>query len=370
MTGASSSESEEMSGGVRRAGDGQRSHVASPATLRVEAWRDGAAWDGFVESASDGTIMHRWGWKHVIERSCGHRTIFLAAVEDRDVRGVLPLVVIKSLLFGRHVVSMPFVDYGGLCTGGDERAGRLLLEAAKKLADEERAVLELRQYGERDIDLPRSLEKVTMLLDLGTDEEALWKRLPSNRRGQVRKGQRNGLTVSIHGVDAIPDFYRVLSTNMRDLGSPEHGPGFFRLIMEAFGERAQIMLVRSENQAVGAGLLLLDRERISVPWSSSLRSAFRLGANQVLYWEAMRRGIASGVSVFDFGRSSRDSGTFESKREWGAKPVQLAWYHYPENSEPSHEAVQGFSWAVKMWQRLPVSVANAVGSRLRKSIPN
>ena len=344
---------------------------APGSAVRSQVWADARTWDAFVRGASDGSIMHLWAWKDVIERSCGHRAPFLAAVEGNELRGVLPLVVIRSRLLGRRVVSLPFLDHAGMCTSGDRGAETVLLQAAKDLADDERAVLELRQFGERDLDLARSLEKVTMQIDIGDGAEALWKRIPSNRRGQVRKAQRNGLTASTHGVEAVPEFYRVLSTNMRDLGSPEHGVTFFRLLMDALGEQARIILVRtSAGETIGAGIMLRDRDRVSLPWSSSLRSSFRLGPNQILYWEAMCHAIAWGASVFDFGRSSRDSGTFESKREWGTEPVQLAWYHYPESAAASYQDVQRFAWVSKVWQRLPVPVANAIGPRIRKSIPN
>jgi FemAB-related protein (PEP-CTERM system-associated) len=343
----------------------------SGSAVRSQVWADARTWDDFVQAASDGTIMHSWAWKDVIERSCGHRAPFLAAVEGSELRGVLPLVVIRSRMLGRRVVSLPFLDHAGMCTSGDRRAEAVLLQAAKDMADDERAVLEVRQFGERDLNLARSLEKVTMQIDIGDGAEALWKRLPSNRRGQVRKAQRNGLSSSIHGTEAIHEFYRVLSTNMRDLGSPEHGVTFFRLLMDALGERARIILVRtSAGETIGGGIMLRDRDRVSLPWSSSLRSSFRLGPNQILYWEAMCHAIAWGASVFDFGRSSRDSGTFESKREWGTEPAQLAWYHYPETAAASYQDVQRFAWVTKVWQHLPVPVANAIGPRIRKSIPN
>lgn len=338
--------------------------------LRVVEWSDGAAWDSFVGEAPDSTVMHLWGWKAVMERAYGHRTLFLAAV-DRDVlRGVLPLTLIRSPLFGWHLVSMPYMDYGGACTAGDDEAEALLVEVATGAAERERAVLTLRYDRSPTLSLPCSLEKVTMLLELGTSEAALWKRLPSERRNRIRKGQKHGLTASIHDEEGLRDFFAVFATNMRDLGSPVHSPRFFREVFARLGEHARIILVRAQNRSVGAGLMLLYNGMISIPWVSSLRSFFDKCPNQVLYWEAMRFGIANGYGLLDLGRSSRGSGAYEAKRQWGAEPVQLHWCYHPATAGSPGDGARRLAWAVGLWRRLPLTVANAIGPWLRRAIPN
>ena len=337
---------------------------------RVVPWTDGDTWQAFVDSAADGTIAHLWAWREVVRETYGHRTEYLAAVDGAVVRGVLPLVVVRSRLFGRHVISMPYLDYGGVCSGHDDDVDAVLVDAALALADEEGAVLQLRHRGRRPLDLPVSLEKATMLLQLETDEDSMWRRLPSKRRGQIRKGQRHGLVAAVEGTEGITDFYGVLSHNMRDLGSPLHPIRFFDSIIRHLGDRARVLLVRREGVAVGAGLLILDRDIVSVPWSSSLRSEFSLAPNQVLYWEAMRYGIARGARTFDFGRSSVGSGTYVAKREWGAEPLELHWHHAPADRSPPEDDVRRMAWATRMWRRLPVRVANLVGPRIRGGIVN
>ncbi|MEP7060180.1 MAG: FemAB family XrtA/PEP-CTERM system-associated protein [Actinomycetota bacterium] len=345
-------------------------HVSTPSSLRVGEWTDGAAWDGFVDGSDDGTIAHRWVWSDVVARSYRLRPSMLAAVSDGRIRGVLPLVTLKSRMFGRHVVSMPFLDVGGLCTNGDDEAGAALLAAAMELAEKQQAHLELRHTTDRPLGLPRSLEKVTMRLPLGTEEEALFSSLPSNRRGQIRKGRRAGLEATFHGPEAVGDLFRVLAENMRDLGSPTHGRNYFEALIDGLGDRAEIVLVRDGATVLGAGIVLYDRDLVMVPWSSSLRHAFKLAPNQVLYWEVMRRGIERGVGTFDFGRSSVGSGTYVAKGEWGAKPVQLYWDYFPEGDGPPGEEISNKSWAVDIWRRLPLPVAGMIGPRIRKRIPN
>ncbi|MGH9334401.1 MAG: FemAB family XrtA/PEP-CTERM system-associated protein, partial [Vicinamibacteria bacterium] len=194
--------------------------------MRITEWTDGAArWDEFVSEAADGTVMHLYGWKSVCAEAYGHRTFYLAADEGRELRAVLPLVLVKGPLVVPHLVSVPYMDYGGVCGNGDEEAERALAERAVKLADEHGAKLVLRYLREPGLEMPVSHEKVTMFLDLGESESDLWDRLPGTRRNRIRKGQKSALSVRFPDGEAVESFYRVFATNMRDLGSPVHSLG-------------------------------------------------------------------------------------------------------------------------------------------------
>jgi FemAB-related protein (PEP-CTERM system-associated) len=331
----------------------------------VQPWTDGAAWDAFVAAAADGTVAHRWAWLRVVEETYGHPTFALAAVREGRLTGVLPLVLVRSRIFGRHLVSMPYLDCGGICSAGDAVAEQTLLASAMAMAADLAAPLELRQRTVRPYALPVSTHKVTMTLDLAGGEPAVWKRIKSNRRGQVRKAERNGLTAEVTGEEAVPALFSVLATNMRDLGSPVHRRSFFRNTVLALGEDARILLVRQGTDVVGGGLLLGHGDSMVLPFSSALRSAFSLGTNQFLYWQAVSYAIGRGYRVFDFGRSSPGSGTFEAKREWAALPVQLYWYGNGDGAEVS----RSLQLATRAWKRLPVPVATAGGHLIRGGLP-
>jgi FemAB-related protein (PEP-CTERM system-associated) len=333
-----------------------------PPVTRVVPWHNGNQWDAFVAAASDGTVAHRWAWLRIVKDTYGHDTYPLAAVRGGRLVGVLPLVLVRSRLYGRRLVSMPYLDCGGICAAGDVEAEQQLLKAAVELATELHGSLELRHRTARSYPLPVSTHKVSMILDLGGGESAVWQQIKSNRRGQVRKARRNGLDSTMTGEDGVSAFFDVLATNMRDLGSPVHRRSFFQHIVRALGEDARIQLVRQGDAVVGAGLLLIQGDTTVLPFSSALRSSFALGTNQLLYWDAIRYALERGCQIFDFGRSSPDSGTYEAKREWAARPSQLYWYGSATGSADPSRAGQ---FAVRIWKRLPVPVATAGGYLIR-----
>jgi FemAB-related protein (PEP-CTERM system-associated) len=335
--------------------------------VRVEWAADPRTWDAFVLRAPDGTMAHRWAWLGIASASYGHRAIPLTAVRGGTLAGVLPLIQIRSRLFGRHLVSMPYVDTGGLCTAGDKAAEAALVATAIEMAAGSRSHLELRHARDRAIPLVPSRHKVTMTADLSGGEDAVWQRIRGNRRSQVRKARRAGLTAEVCGREALADFYRILAVNLRDLGSPVHRRGFFRQIIDAFGEDARIVLVRDGRAAVGGALMLFHGDRAWMPFMASLRSASARAPAQLTYWQCLCLAISRGCQVFDFGRSSPGSGTYEAKREWAAEPEPLFWHRLP--GDETDGDVQRWQWGIDLWRRLPVPVATALGSAIRGGLP-
>ncbi|MHB1206544.1 MAG: hypothetical protein ACYCZX_13315, partial [Rhodospirillaceae bacterium] len=62
-------------------------------------------WDDFVETCAEATFFHRSGWRRVIEDTFGHRTHNCSVERDGEIVGVLPLVEVKSALFGHAIIS-------------------------------------------------------------------------------------------------------------------------------------------------------------------------------------------------------------------------------------------------------------------------
>ena len=335
---------------------------------------DEAAWDAFVRTAEQGTGYHLFRWKRIINESFGHNAYYLAAVDEHGVsRGVLPLVHMKSCVFGNFLVSMPFVNYGGLVCN-DASAARLLLTEADRLRDSLGAAhAELRHVAHPIDGLPSKENKVTMILDLAAEEELQWKCFNAKLRNQIRKAQKSGLSVAIGQQDLLDGFYEVFARNMRDLGTPVYPKSFFKNVLGAFPESSRILAVYHQNRVIAAaGIAMWFRDTIEIPWASSLNEFKNLCPNNMLYWEAIRFAIRHGFKKFDFGRSTRNAGTFNFKKQWGAGPVQLYWQYLlngtnrlPDLSPTNPK----FEMAIQLWRRLPVSVTKLLGPLIVRNIP-
>lgn len=353
------------------------SDLREPASIMVEIARlpgPDERWHRFVEQHPAATVAHLGAWGPVIAGTYGHEVIYLLAEEGGEPVGALPLVLIQSRLFGRRLVSMPFLDYGGVLAEPGSAAESALTRTVLELA-RERGVqsVGLRQFYVTGLGEPTADDRVSMLLPL-TSEGAVWRALSSERRNRVRKGQKCGLISTWGGAELLGEFYRVFTANMRDLGSPVHSPRFFALMLEALGDVARVLVIRDgRRRAVGAAVCLFFRDTIMVPWVSSLREAFALCANFTLYWEVIRLGCAEGYQVLDFGRSFRGAGTFEFKRQWGATPRTLPWIFMDivSGAPPPVDRDAGrFRPLVEAWKRLPLPLANRLGPWIRGQVPN
>jgi FemAB-related protein (PEP-CTERM system-associated) len=211
-----------------------------------------------------------------------------------------------------------------------------------------------------------------MLLPLPQSADELWKQLPSKLRSQVKRPVREGATSVFGGVDLLEEFYRVFAKNMRDLGTPVYPRRFFRAILATFPESSSLAVVRLRGKPVAAAFLFEHRDTMEIPWASSLRTANSVGVNMQLYWSVLERAVARRMTVFDFGRSTADSGTFRFKQQWGAEPTQLYWHYWLRDGgsvpmlNPSNPRYRA---AVAAWQRLPLAVANWAGPRVVKYLP-
>jgi FemAB-related protein (PEP-CTERM system-associated) len=265
------------------------------------------------------------------------------------------------------------LNYGGVVASEDSTAC-LLIDRAVELADRLKVRrLELRH--EHPIVSPRMAhartDKAHMRLDLPGTSEALWKLVDGKVRNQVKKGQKNGLTVAWGAHELLGEFYSVFTQNMRDLGTPVYGRSLFARTLDQFPEQAELCVVRSGRLPVAGALLLHGWGVTEVPSASSLRSHNHTNANMLMYWHLLERSIQRGQDVFDFGRSTPDSGPYNFKKQWGATPAQAHWQSYLrlgslEETRPDNPRYRGFVW---LWKRLPVRVTRLLGPRIVRGIP-
>lgn len=334
---------------------------------------DGSAWDAFVTSHQDSTNYHQYGWRKVLEKSFGHRTMYLAAANHHnEICGILPLVQMKSRLFGSFLVSLPFFNYGGLLISEDSATAMLLNASRKMLYGKDVDHIELRHLKMCDDVATTKQHKVTMILDLENNEEEQWKELDTKVRNQIRKAQKNGLQVVTGRMELLDGFYAVFCRNMRDLGTPVYGRNFFRNVLEEFPATTRILTVLHEGRAIASALLTWYKDVLEVPWASSNRDFRLLCPNNLLYWEAIRFAIGLGARSFDFGRSTPGEGTYKFKKQWGARPVQLYWQYLlrdgnalPEISPENPK----YQLAIQAWKQLPLMITNLLGPHIVRCIP-
>jgi FemAB-related protein (PEP-CTERM system-associated) len=340
---------------------------AAPARSLQVARLDGpdAAWDEFVSAAPDSSFCHLAGWGSLM-RALGHEYVPLVATSAAGIEGVLPLVRMRSALFGHRLISMPFLNYGGPV--GAHAARARLVNAAVTEARRSGALLELRCRHPAVSGLSPSQPKVLATMPLPESADALWSSFPSKLRSQVRRAQREDMEVRF-GHDQVPAFHTVFARNMRDLGTPVQGRGFFEAIAARFSE-ALCGVVYWQGEPVAAGLGLTWRGEFEMTWASSLREHSARAPNMLLYWSFMAETIRRGADTFNFGRSTPGAGTHRFKLQWGSVETPLCWVEWPERPDAaSRSRPAAATLASEAWRRLPLALANVLGPALARRLP-
>lgn len=335
-------------------------------------------------------------WATVVEKGMRQKPFFLrvrrassegsefsetswSETSENALVGVLPLVWMRSLLFGAHLISLPYVNVGGcLIPEGPDRdeLERLLTDEAVRLADSLKAkYLELRNI--RETTHPKlTFErrgKVLMERTLPESAEKLWKELGPKVRNQVRKGEKVGLVAEWGGRELLNEFYAVFAETMRNVGTPVYSRRLFEEIFVQFPDRAEICLVKTaEGRLASAALLIHGRGITEVPSAGTLRWANADCANMFLYWNLLRHSIESAKArIFDFGRSTVGGGTWRFKKQWGAEEIPVVWKYYVREGSMDDVRPDNASYglAIRVWKRLPVWFTKLVGPWIVRGIP-
>ena len=334
---------------------------------------DAAGWDAFVRNHARGSAYHLYGWREVFGAALGAPTRYLIATSRTGaVNGLLPLVHLKSPLFGNFFVSVPYANFGG-ALGDSATTETELMHAAGELAAAAGAShAEFRDTIERGENWPARLDKVEMIRPLESDPDEFMRNVGGKMRTKIRRPVKDGATARRGHMDLLNDFYAVFSENMRDLGTPTHSREFFRAILDCMGDAAEIVAVHIDGQPVAAGLLIHHGPRTEIPSASCLRAFNAIKVNMFLYAECLQAAIERGSTTFDFGRSTPGGGTYHFKRSWGAEPEQLYWHYWLRdgaelpNLSPSNPK---YELAIKVWQRLPLWLTNRLGPVIVRKLP-
>jgi FemAB-related protein (PEP-CTERM system-associated) len=328
------------------------------------------AWDAFVSGMPAGTFFHRAAWRRVIEQSFGHRTCYVFAEQDGAITGVLPLVHMRSLVFGSRLISVPFCVYGGpLAT--DPETARAMSEHSIDLMRRVGANLvefRMREPGVEDWET-RSDLYATFRKPFAADPEKNLKAIPRKQRAVIRKGLEYELRSQ---VDQNPEaFHRLYAVSVRNLGTPVFSRRYFRSLVDRFRDCSEILTVLDNGEPVAAVLSFFFRDEVLPYYAGGGPRARQRAGNDFMYWALMTRAASRGARLFDFGRSKFGTGSFAFKKNWGFEPQPLHYQYAlrPGYAIPDHNPLNPkYRILIEAWKRLPLPLANLIGPAVVRGI--
>ncbi len=328
--------------------------------------------DAYVAEHAQATLFHRPQWSRAVERGCGQRSIYLVAEKAGVITGCLPLTEIRSRLFGNILASVGFATGGGIIAD-DEQAEAALAQAAWRLVEERGLRSAELRGGPVPADWLRSTGTYASFdRTLPTTDGALLKSIPKRQRAEIRRASAMGLDVS-HGADPAHRnaFFQVYAESVRNLGTPDFPRALFEAALDEFGGDSGIDLVARNGRPLAA-MIRFDFKGVCQPyWGGGTLEARQWRANDLLYYEVMRSGIARGCSRADFGRSKVGTGPWARKRIWGFEEKPLVYAVRSQNGSTPREVnplSPKYRLQVAAWQKVPLFVANRLGPMLARGL--
>ncbi len=327
--------------------------------------------EGFVRE-NGGSVFHLPAWLKAVESGTGQRARGLVAEQLGAVTGWLPFTEVRSLLFGKTMVSSGFGVGGGILAGSAEVAEVLAQSAQEHAVRYGYSSVELRggavptgwrAWDDKHCGFERAL---------AADDEAELLAIPRKARAEVRKGLKNDLTVTTgRGRADLAAHYAVYSESVRNLGTPVFPKKLFSAMLEAFPENSDILTVSLDGAPISSVFSFYHGGAVLPFWGGGSFAARGARANELMYFELMLHARRRGMERFDFGRSKTGSGPFNFKKNWGFDPQPLTYAEWTapgakaRDIDPNSDA---YSRKIDLWKRLPLPVANMIGPFIARDL--
>jgi FemAB-related protein (PEP-CTERM system-associated) len=329
-------------------------------------------WEQFVTNSDLSTYCHQIGWKHVIEDTYGHKSFYLFAESDIDgVIGILPLFLVENFFFGKRLISLPFVPFGGICCNDIDVENALIEEAISLGNSYDVDYCEIRSlYKSKSNILGKSEYYVTSLLTLEDSAETTLKNMTRNKRKTIYKSLKNNLKVLTFSDcdNVLNDFYNIYSLNMKRIGTPQHSLQFFKNILKYLPSDV-ICVYDNDGLCHYSALVIFFKDRMIDYTSSAFKESRNKYVTDFGVWNLILKAHELNYKYFDFGRSVIDSSNLESKRRWGATTIELN-YFYPISTKLDFNKLNpsNYGQIASFWSKLPSSINNKLGPIIRSFI--
>jgi CelD/BcsL family acetyltransferase involved in cellulose biosynthesis len=330
-------------------------------------------WLAAIASAPDSCVFHHPSWLHLLERSYGYEIQALGVVDGGTLVAGLPLARVASPLTGTRLVALPFSDVCPPFYTSEAGPGAARSLAAALALEHDRAAVRVEVRADFP-GLPSGRRETSFrrhVLALAGDVSLVERRFSKSqvKRG-IAKARREGVAIERRtDADALDDFYRLHVRTRRHQGVPTQPKRFIRGLAELFDAGlGYTLLAQLGDRTIAAAVFLQWGGTLTYKYGASEREQLPKRPNNLLFWDAIRRGCEAGLHSLDFGRTDpSNEGLCAFKRAWGAEESDLVYTHLGGEVHDRSEGRLG-RVAAGVVRRTPPIVGRAMGEVLYRHV--
>jgi CelD/BcsL family acetyltransferase involved in cellulose biosynthesis len=337
-------------------------------------------WEEFVARHPQALPYHHPSWLRVLQEAFGYRNAALGCMDDEGrLCGILPLLEKKSLLAGLHLSSLPHTPVAGPLAAGADSLRALLSAAAARVDQSAARWLQLKVVGPSLDGLADRFSRLewdaTYVLELPDDTKNL--RFGNSRNHSriswaVRKAARLGVTVRpASSLADVRRWYRLYLETMRAHATPPRPFRLFEVMWNILAPLDRLHLLLAERQTGGqpqiiaGSLFLMHGQTVIYAFNGRDRRQLQFRPNDAIHWTAITEACTSGFRRYDFGEVAEGHESLAVfKEKWGARPVALYRYDYPQQREIERGILASDflrRTQERAWRLLPLSATAGMG---------
>ena len=319
-------------------------------------------WAGFVLAHPNGSIFQTPDIFEVYLNTRNYEPLVMASIEQDELNGILVAVIQKEFpgLVGR--LTARSIIWGGPLAkeNNQEIIGSLLehydlLVKRKAVYTQFRNLFDMKTASGLFIKSGYSYEEhLNILIDLNFSEEQLWKGIHSKRRNEIRKAEKEGLTVDeIDNPDSIRRTYPILKEVYQRAKLPIPDQSLFYNAFKILGSKGYMKVFGAfyQDKLIGTMYVFSCHKRIYDWYAGSFREYYRKHPNDIIPWAVIRKSKEQGYSVFDFGGAGKPGLPYkvrDYKMQYGGEVVNFG--RFEKINQPFIYDISKF--AFKIWQKL------------------
>jgi hypothetical protein len=328
-------------------------------------------WEHYIDTHPHAVAWQSYDWNNVVRKHYNVAFYPLAAYEQGNICGILPLYGVKSLLGKVSLISVPYAVAGGIVADSEDISARLLENAIALARQNNFSTITFKQYKVKiQGELRTDSNFYNRELNLSESKDRLWSNLSDTNKQKIEQTKGAQVHLEYPSQDAS-GFYKLLVRHHHDIGIPCVSKGWIQDLVSF--KMYSIALLKQNNTPVAGTLVKEFKKTVSFPFTSlpdqseqSTLYAYRL------YWELISRFAADGMEIFHSGRIPVSDITNEYRLGWGGTKYNYYYQYYPGTTGPTeYTKKRGGKRELfaSVWKKLPVGLTQIIGPHIVKQYP-
>ena len=327
-------------------------------------------WDDFIRRSGEGTFFHLTGWIEALEGTFKLKQKYIYAEKNGEIAGICPLFLVKDMINGIRVISIPIGVYGGIVANDSEVFTALHQKSIEMAVENKARFIEYRfMESNNNEKIAKEVIKknshVTFIKELPLNKEECLAQVPRKARADIRKATKSGMRMA-EGDEFLKDCYNIYAANQRNLGSPVFHYRWMKKLKETFKDNCVIHLVFLGKKPIAGALSFVFKDQILPFYGASLKEYSRYHPDGFMYLALQEWAVERGIRYFDFGRSKIDSGSYHFKKNQGFEPKKLDYIVYPveKGLRIPNKPSKLLLYVSNIWKKMPTGIATSFGPAL------